>query len=101
MRECQLRDLAPTIIVKSWWRTEQGQYSGSASSDAWNDWSTQASEQEKQMKMETLEEQCSLSSWQEQANTDISDSEIDLRIQGVPDDIVQQDENRMKEIDKR
>ena len=50
------------------------------------------------MKIETLEDQCSSSSWQQQANTGISDFEIDLRIQGVPGDGVHKDENRMKEI---
>ena len=51
---------APKIILKRRWRIEQGQYSESASSDTWRDWrDTQPSEQEKEMKIETLEEQCS------------------------------------------
>ena len=49
------------------------------------------------MKIETLEEQCSSSSWQQQANSDSPDFEIDLRIEGVPGDIVQKDENRINE----
>ena len=89
---------APKIILKSRWRIEQEQYSESASSDTWKDWrDTQSSEQENEMKIETLEEQCSSSSWQQQANSDIPDFEIDLRIEGVPGDIVQKDEKRINE----
>ena len=46
-------------------------------------------------------EQCSSSSWQQHSNTDTSYFEIDLRIQGVPDDIVQQDANRMKKTNEK
>ena len=49
------------------------------------------------MKIETLEEQCSSSSWQQQANSHIPDFEIDLRIEGVPGDLVQKDEKRINE----
>ena len=45
------------------------------------------------MKIETLDEKCSTSRWQQQANTDVSNFEISLRIAGVPVDIVQQNEN--------
>ena len=40
------------------------------------------------MKIETLEEKCSPSSLQQQANTESSDFVIDLRVEGVPDDIL-------------
>ena len=53
------------------------------------------------MKIETLEEQCSSSSWQQQANIDIRDFEIDLHIEAVTDDIVQKDEKRRKEMDDK
>ena len=45
-------------------------------------------------------EQGSSSSWQQHSNTDTSYFEIDLRIQGVPEDIVQQDANRMKKTNE-
>ena len=64
---------APKVILKSRWRNESEQYSGSASSDAWKDW---------------------------KGTQDVSDFQIDLRIPGVPDDVVQQDENRTKEINE-
>ena len=47
---------APKVILRSRCRIEQEQYSVTASSDAWKDWrGTQTSEQEKEMKIETLE----------------------------------------------
>ena len=99
MRECYLLDQHQKSFSKSRWRIELEQYSDSASSDAWKNWKgTQASGKEKEMKIETFEEQCSSSSWQQQANIDIRDFEIDLQIEAVPDDIVQKDEKRMQEI---
>ena len=47
---------APKVILRSRCRIEQEQYSVTAFSDAWKDWrGTQASEQEKEMKIETSE----------------------------------------------
>ena len=47
---------APKVILRSRCRIEQEQYSVTAFFDAWKDWrGTQASEQEKEMKIETLE----------------------------------------------
>ena len=88
---------APKVILKSMWRIVQEQHFESDSSDEWQDLrGIEASKQEKEMKIETLEEQCSSRSWQPRANTAIPDFEIDLRIEGVPHDIVQNVENRKK-----
>ena len=80
--------LAPNIILESRWRIGQEQCCESAS-DACKDWrGTQASEQEKEMNIGTLEEKCSPSSLQQQANSESSDFVIDFRVEGVPDDIL-------------
>ena len=53
------------------------------------------------MKIETLDEQCETGCWKQHADTDASKFEVDLRIPGVPDEAVQQDENYMKEINEK
>ena len=50
------------------------------------------------MKIETLDEQCSISNWKQLQNTGVPEFEIDLRVPGVPEEMVQQDKNKMKEI---
>ena len=99
-REPILR-LAPKAILKSRWKVEQEQDAEDPCTDAWKNRKGTHSQFRKDMKIETLYEQCATSSWEHHVLTDFSKFEVDLRSHGVPDDTVQQDENHMKEINEK
>ena len=50
------------------------------------------------IKIETLDEQCSMSNWKQLQNIGVPEFEIDLRVPGVPEEMKQHDKNKMKEI---
>ena len=87
------------VFLKSSWKIEQEQSPEDESTDACRDWkSTQILVSEEIMKIEPLDEQCSTRDWKQSQNTGVFEFEIDLRVPGVPEEMVQQDEYKMKEI---
>ena len=59
----------------------------------------------REMKVETADEQCSTDIWKQIANSESSveepEIEMDLRVEGVPEDVILKDEERMEEIDEK
>ena len=78
---------------------EKGQDSDETFAVTWKNWKApQSLESEENKKTETEDEQ---DNWKQYTEIDNSKFEVDLRISGISDDAVRQDENHMKEINEK